>query len=177
MDIQNDFIGERARMPVAKHHVQPMLDKINMIIEKTYSFGLPIVYIGNEFEQTQWIANWFRNHAALKGKQGALLDKRLRIVNDIYFSKKAGSALSNPKLVEYITKNGITHLVITGLFTEGCVTATTKDGLRREQKVTVLKDAVASGNDSKREKAIVKLLKQGAACINSQEFLDGLVST
>ena len=115
LDIQRDFIGDQARMPVAKHHVSPMIENINMFIEKSTKV-IPIVYVGNEFEKKQFISNWFRNNAALKGSLGAKLDKRLKIVNDLYFSKNQGNALSNLKLVNYFKGNRIKHLIIVGRF-------------------------------------------------------------
>ena len=87
LDIQKDFIGDQARMSVAKHQIEPMLEKVNKIIESFNSHGIPVVYIGNEFEPPQWVANFFRKNAAKKGSKGAELDDRLLIVNNLYFQK------------------------------------------------------------------------------------------
>ena len=170
LDIQRDFIGDQARMPVAEHHVSPMIENINMIIEKSTKV-IPIVYVGNEFEKKQFIANWFRNNAALKGSLGAKLDKRLKIVNDLYFSKNQGNALSNLKLVNYFKDNRIEHLIIVGLFAEGCVAATARGAMRRNFKVTVIRDAVAGANDKKREQSLRKLATSGVSVIDSSELL------
>ena len=53
------------------------------------------MYIGNEFEPHQWVANFFRKNAAIKGSKGAELDERLLIVNDLYFPKNKTMHLSN----------------------------------------------------------------------------------
>ena len=53
LDIQKDFIGNEARMSVAKHQIEPMLEKVNTIIAKFSSDGIPVVYIGNEFGPDQ----------------------------------------------------------------------------------------------------------------------------
>jgi nicotinamidase-related amidase len=50
LDIQKDFISDQARMSVAKHQIEPMLEKVNTIIVQFSSHGIPVVYIGNEFE-------------------------------------------------------------------------------------------------------------------------------
>lgn len=49
LDIQKGFISEKARMPVAKHQIVPMLETVNNMIEKADSRGIPVVYIGNEY--------------------------------------------------------------------------------------------------------------------------------
>ncbi len=174
LDVQEDFVGEHARMPVAKSHVKPMLDVINRVIEQAHPLGMPIIYIGNEFERSQWFTNWFRNHAAIKGQPGAMLDKRLRVGSDLYFSKKVGDAFSNPQLADFLAKHESQHLVILGLFTEGCVSATAKSALSRGYKVTVLQDAVASANNRRRDKALVGLAKKGVMTTTSRMFLDSI---
>jgi maleamate amidohydrolase len=176
LDIQKDFVGEQARMPVAKHQINPMLQNINKVIEKANKLNMPIIYIGNEFTRTQFIANWFRNQAALKGESGTELDERLLVVNDIYFPKKQGDAFSNSHLIDYMNTSGIQHLVISGLFAEGCVSDTAKSAVRRGFNVTVLQDTVAGATDAKREKALLKLRKYGISIKNSDELLKDLTN-
>ena len=77
LDIQKDFIGDQVRMSVAKHQIEPMLEKVNTIIEQFNSHGIPVVYIGNEFEPHQWVTNFFRKNAAIKGSKGVELDEEI----------------------------------------------------------------------------------------------------
>ena len=167
LDIQKDFIGDQARMSVAKHQVEPMLEKVNTIIEQFNSHGIPVVYIGNEFEPHQWVTNFFRKNAAIKGGKGAELDERLLIVNDLYFSKNKANALSNDELVSYLKANKVKHIVIVGLFTEGCVTATALGSKLNNFTVTVVSDAVASLNDKKRVKALKAMRSKGVTITDS----------
>ncbi len=149
-----------------------MLQQINRVIDYSHSNQFLIIYIRNEFERVQWISNLFRNNAAIKGSSGTKLDDRLHVINDVYFTKKVGSALTNPLLLEYLTKNKLRRLVIVGLFAEGCVSATAKHALKSGFEVTVLSDAVAGASDFKRDKALVNLKRWGARIVASQEFLD-----
>lgn len=87
LDIQKDYIGDQARMSVAKHQIEPMLDRVNTIIDTFNSHGIPVMYIGNEFEPHQWMSNFFRKNSAIKGSKGAELDERLLMVNDVIFQK------------------------------------------------------------------------------------------
>lgn len=172
LDIQKDFIGDQARMSVAKHQIEPMLEKVNTIINQFNSRGIPVVYIGNEFEPHQWVVNFFGKNAAQKGSRGAELDERLLIVNDLYFPKNKANALSNDELVSYLNANRVKHLVIVGLFTEGCVTATALGSKRKNFKVTVVSDAVASLNDKKRVKALNALSSKGVNITDSIQLFE-----
>jgi maleamate amidohydrolase len=176
LDIQKGFISDNARMPVAKHQIEPMLEKVNRIIEKADSIGIPVVYVGNEFEPKQFIANFFTKNSALKGSEGSELDERLLKVNNHYYAKNKSNAFSNSELVSYLKANEVKNLVIVGLFAEGCVAATAIDSIRRKFTVTVVGDAVASVNDSKREKSLKYLGTKGVAISDSsqvfQKFLN-----
>lgn len=171
LDIQKDFVGENARMPVAKHQIEPMLKNINTIIDTYKLKNIPVLYIGNEFEKNQYISNWFRNKASMKGTEGATMDERLLIINKLYFSKKVGSAFSNSNFVGYLQENKIEHLTIVGLYAEGCVTATVKGALQKTMKVTVVKDAVAGASDMKREKSLSNLSSKGVFVVSTKELL------
>jgi maleamate amidohydrolase len=172
LDIQKDFIGDQARMSVAKHQIEPMLEKVNTIIAQFNSHRIPVVYIGNEFEPYQWIANFFRKNSAIKGSNGAELDERLLIVNDLYFSKNKANALSNDELVSYLNASRVKHIVIVGLFAEGCVTATALDSVAKNFTVTVVSDAVASLNDKKRVKALNALSSHGVTITDSSQLFE-----
>ena len=64
------------------------------------------------------------------------------------------------------------HIVIVGLFTEGCVMATALDSKRKNFKVTVVGDAVASLNDKKREKALNALSSKGVNITDSTQLFE-----
>jgi len=172
LDIQKGFISDKAQMPVAKHQIVPMLENVNRIVEKADNRGIPVVYIGNEYDPKQFIVNFLTKNSALKGSEGAELDERLLRVNDIYFSKNKGNALSNSELVSYLNANEVKRIVIVGLFAEGCVAATALDSIRRNFSVTVVKDAVGSSNDSKREKSLNYLNSKGIAIIDSSQVIE-----
>lgn len=172
LDIQKGFIGNNARMPVAKHQIEPMLERINRVVENADSQGIPVVYIGNEYEPNQFIVNFLTKNSALKGSEGAELDDRLLKVSNLYFSKNKGNALSNSELVSYLIANEIKHIVIVGLFAEACVASTALDSMRRNFTVTVVRDAVASSNDSKREKALKFLNHKGIDVLDSTKLLE-----
>jgi nicotinamidase-related amidase len=170
LDVQKDFIGAQARMSVAKHQVFPTLEQINNIIKRIDEEKGHIIYIGNEFKKTQFIANFFRKGAAIKGTEGAKLAEQLHVVNDVYFAKTKGNAFHNLELVNYIRSHNINEIMIVGLFAEGCVTATAKGAKKRNLSVSVIEDAIAGANDNKRDRAIKKLRSIGVSILNSHEL-------
>lgn len=167
LDIQKGFIGENARLPVAKHQVEPMLEKVNHFIKEASSQGIPVVYVGNEYEPKQWLTNILTKKAAIEGSAGAELDERLLKVNDVYFPKNKRNAFSNQDFVHYLEANEIDHVIIVGLFAEGCVTATAIDAMNKNFDVTVVKDAVSGSNDSQRDKALKELEAKGISVTDS----------
>ncbi|MEH7443528.1 cysteine hydrolase [Bacillus sp. JJ1122] len=171
LDVQRDFTDLEARFPVAKNQVKPMIENTNKIISNMNHEKMHIIYIGNEFERNQFISNWFRNHASLKGSPGAQLNVQLRIVNNNYFAKNQGDAFSNSSLVDYIQDNNIKNIFIAGLFAEGCVTATAKGAKKRGLSVFVLEDAVAGANDRKRDMALRNLSLMGVTLIQTEDLL------
>jgi maleamate amidohydrolase len=171
MDVQKDFTEPNARMPVCQTQVEPMLSAINKLIEQANARDTEVIYIANEFEKNDWIANWFRNYAAVKGQPGAALDERLKIVNSLYSSKNKPDALTNPRLRELLSKMGTKHIIIVGLFAEGCVSATALSALRSGYKVSVIQDATAGKNDLSRDKAMTKLAQRGVTvCLSRDVF-------
>lgn len=147
-----------------------MLTCINNAIDKASKEKIHIIYIGNEFEKNQYISNWFRNNASLKGSEGSKLNEQLKIMGNLYFTKKQGNAFSNSNLVKYIEDNHIKNIYVVGLFAEGCVLATVKGALRKNLTVTLIKDGIAGANDKKKNNALRKIKMLGVTIINSSFF-------
>lgn len=169
LDIQNDYFSDQARMPVAKHQIEPTLNSINDLIKGAVKSNVPVIYIRNEFERTQVLSNLLRKFTALKGSKGAELDERLLRIDSVFFSKNKPDAFNNPNLVTYLKNNDINELIVTGAFIEGCVTATVKGALARNFAVTVVRDAVAGATDQSKETALTKLATQDLLILTSQQ--------
>ncbi|SFA87112.1 Nicotinamidase-related amidase [Bacillus sp. cl95] len=177
LDMQKDFISENGKFLVAKHQIEPMLEKVNSLIKHAKSHHTPVVYVGNEFRKSQFISNFFRSHAATKGEQGAELDQRLNVINNIYFSKHKGDALSNKKLVSYLHSLQIREVIIVGVYAEGCVLATAKGCLRNDFSVVVISDAVAGASDQKKKASLLKLSSLGVNVKESSQWLESVFQT
>ncbi|WP_157804196.1 cysteine hydrolase family protein [Lysinibacillus xylanilyticus] len=172
LDIQNDYLSTQARMPVAKHQIESTLNCINDLIKRAEKSNVPILYIKNEFERMQLFTNFLRKFTALKGSKGAELDERLLIRDGPNFSKNEADAFSNPSLITYLNNNGINDLIVTGIFIEGCVTATVEGALARDFAVTVVEDAVAGATDLSKEAAFIKLATQDILILSSEQIFE-----
>jgi len=171
IDIQKDFTGENAKMPVESNQATQMIANLNRIIDKSTDLNLTVIYIGNEYSKFD-ILNIFRNFAAIKETDGINMDNRLHIVTKNYFSKNKMNAFSNPKLNEFLKDKNINEVFIGGLFAEACIYGTTKGAIKNKYLATILTDCIATNTEVKRNKMIEKYKKMGAKTITSNELLE-----
>ena len=169
LDIQNDFTGENARLPVEKNQAVEMIKNVNFLIENSENLGLEIVYVGNEYSVFNPL-NIFRNFAAIKNSEGAKLDEKLKIVGKNYFSKTQGNAFSNSSLTEFLRKENIEDVYISGLYAEACVLSSVKGAMKNGFKTSVISDAIATKSESKRKKCLQKYENIGAKVFSSKEI-------
>jgi nicotinamidase-related amidase len=169
VDIQNDFTGENAKMPVDSNQATQMIINLNKIIDHSKELGLIVVYIGNEYSKFD-ILNIFRNFAALKGTDGIKMDNRLHVVTENYFSKQKGNAFSNPELDKFLKHKNISEVFIGGLYAEACIYGTTKGAIRNNYLTTILTDCIATKTEVKRNKMIEKYEKLGVKTITSNRL-------
>lgn len=165
MDMQQDFIGEAARMPVDPRQTPLLLEQVNALIDDCEQEGSDVIYVMNAFSRRDWIANAFRRQAAIAGSPGAELDARVRIARGPRFDKRKGSAFSNPALTGYLAAAGVSELVIAGVFAEGCVYRTAKAALRLGFLVTVPARAVGGKNERARARALARLRRMGVRVV------------
>jgi len=170
IDFQVDFLEDDGRMPVARNQVEPVLAAARLAMEEARRAGDPILAIGNEFRRSDRLMNFLRNGASIEGSPGAQWDARLPLKGVAYFAKWAGSAFVNPRVKQWLEKNHVSSLTLSGLKANACVTATAKDALKLGYKVRVLEDAVACGSDSSREAALRRLARRGVIVGRSDSY-------
>jgi nicotinamidase-related amidase len=129
------------------------------------------VFIANQFSPSDWVGNFFRNQSAIRGSAGAALDSRIATDGWPVFTKEKADAFSNPELVSYLGAQETTHLVIAGVFAEGCVRATATGAVRRGYHVTVVSDGVESDTEWKKRFGLWSIRRSGAQILTSDEFL------
>lgn len=161
LDIQDDFTGNYARMPMDIIQTNEMIHNLNKLITSLDRSSCEIIYIGNEFSKFDFL-NIFRNFAAVKGTKGIKQDSRLKIISDNYFPKKRENAFTNPSFDAFLKSKSVTELFISGLMAEACVYSTTKAAIKKGYKVNMLIDCIVTTSNRKRDKMLPKYVKAGA---------------
>ncbi len=162
LDFQHEFLDAAGRMPVARSHVEPTLAGALQAIRRFREAGRPVVAIGNEFRSGDMIMNVLRRYASVAGSKGARWDDRIPLEGATYFPKWASSAFVNPEFEAWLRREGVQEIALTGMFASACVTATTKDALKRGFRVRLLNPAIACSNDRSKARALRRLERAGA---------------
>ncbi len=96
---------------------------------------------------------------------------------DIIITKNTYSAFANPKLKKILKEKNIQYLVVTGVFTDGCVLATTCNGFAEGFNFVILKDLIETTDKKRRQELQKNLIKYifpflYGKTITSKKFLD-----
>ena len=161
IDMQEDFILPTGKLPVDRDQSRKTLQSINSLLAAVNINRVEILYVVNEFSPEDTIGNWFRNHAAIAGREGTKQVADLTVVNDTFFIKDNPDAFSNVEFDAYLRDKKVNHLILAGVFADLCVMSTAKGGQQRQYKVAVIPEAVAAKNNKNHATAIDKFQKLG----------------
>ncbi len=167
MDMQEDFLGETAKMPINKEQIPAITAVVNSLIDEFERNGQQIIYIKSEFPKIA-LGNRIRHHAAIEGSPGTNIYGKIRISGKVIFSKKKPNAFSNPEFEKYLVENQVSQLVITGVYADQCVLDTALGALDRKYQVKFVRNGVGSSSEKAVNKACEKVKKRGAEVIEYQ---------
>lgn len=171
LDLQRDLLDADGRMPVKQEQVQPLLDTATTLHASARARGLPVIRIENLYTASD-VGNLFRNSATVRGTPGAAWDSRAPIDADAMFEKDAPDAFSNPAFDAALREKQVTHLVITGVFADGCVTWTSRGALNRGYQVTLVRSGVAAGSDQAKASALDTLKGEGVTIVDGVDAMN-----
>ncbi|MFZ2202644.1 MAG: cysteine hydrolase [Microgenomates group bacterium] len=72
--------------------------------------------------------------------------------DDLVFVKNTYDAFTNEEMVKEFKKRGVKYVVMTGIFTDGCVLATIVSGFAKGYNFVILKDLIETTDDPMRQK-------------------------
>lgn len=126
LDLQVDFLdSKKGRMPVGAEGAARVISAACSVLHGGAIPAVLTVAIVNAFPRSQFLANLFRNGAAVAGSPGAELDPRVPWSPETpVFTKTQANAFSNPQLHGYLQARSVTRACVIGVFAEGCVRAT-----------------------------------------------------
>lgn len=173
LDMQRDFLQPEGKLQVEPSQVEPLLERVNLLLDRVACCApqVEVVYIRNTFSPDDTIANWFRNGAAVRSTTGAQLDPRLRRVAGASFDKEAPDAFSNAAFDRHLRQQRVDHVVIAGVFADGCVKHTARGALNRGYRVTLLRDGVADASQEDVSDALQTLRAEGAVVSSAKSLL------
>jgi nicotinamidase-related amidase len=96
---------------------------------------------------------------------------------DLVIAKNTYDAFANNKFVKELNNRGIKYVVVTGIFTDGCVLASVVSGFARGYNFVILKDLIET-TDSQTRQELQKMLieftfpKMYGKTLSSEEFLE-----
>jgi nicotinamidase/pyrazinamidase len=173
IDLQRDITEKNGRMVMNVEQTDQCIKNINKILADNSRLDLVVIYITQEFENN-FIVKLLTKNALQHGDTGAEIDPRIKIISANHFIKHASDSFSNPGLDAFLIKNKVNHVYITGVDAEYCVDKTIKGALNRNYKVTVIRDAIGSGTDEKRDNKISEFTKLGARVVSTDQMLKGI---
>lgn len=114
IDIQEDYTGKNARPPFPYEGADELIEKVNSIIDKCVEKDIKVIYVKQEFADfiPRMLTKLFSHGTALKGSEGAAIDKRIKIVSDKCFSKQMPSAFTNLEFKKYLSESSVEEIYI-----------------------------------------------------------------
>lgn len=130
IDVQHGLF--RKSTPIYKS--EELLENINLLVDRAHSTGISVFYI--QHSDTKHL---------VKGSLEWQLHPELQPQRiDAIIHKKHGNAFEDTNLEQMLKSKNITHLVIMGLVTHGCVKATCLGARQLGYNVTLVKDGHSS---------------------------------
>jgi isochorismate hydrolase len=141
IDMQHYFHGLHA----------PILDNVLSLIEACRTVQLNIVFTRHGVHDPQhdggMLATWW-DDLILHGSEAWQLDKKLKPhPSDLIIDKNRYSAFQGTDLNDWLRKNGVEDLIISGVMTNLCCETTARDAFGHDYRVFFVADATATINE------------------------------
>jgi nicotinamidase-related amidase len=81
------------------------------------------------------------------------------------------NAFDDERIVKWFQNGGLKKLVITGLWTESCMTMTTLSALHAGYEVYIITDAAGGGTKETHDMAVMRMVQAGAIPLTAAQYL------
>jgi nicotinamidase/pyrazinamidase len=167
IDVQEDFTGLKGKKPVPYTNVEIQIAIINELVDRASRAGMQVVYIRHLYDNNALMRLLVGRD--IEGTPGTEVDGRIKVISKNEFTKKISDSFSNPQLEEFLVKNRVNELYLTGLDGAYCVYNTAMGAKNRGYKVTVVDDAIMTRKDMK--DVFKQYEKDGIPTISSKQML------
>lgn len=163
IDIQQGYNGDESALPPAAAASSGLIGVINRLIDAAQSRGVEVVYIRQVFKSNIFV----RLHGG-KNFDKVIVDRRVKKINSNDFEKSRTDAFASRDFEEFLIKNSINELYLTGVDAAYCVYYTALGAINRGYKTTIVIDATASRKD---RESIQKLYSsKGITTVTAEEL-------
>jgi nicotinamidase-related amidase len=192
MDCQNDIVHENGKMAAMSNGALAKLIKENDVLgtiarlaEAGRAAKVPIIHVRHAYrpdyldapQNTPILASMKSNEILKDGTWGAEIHQGLTPnTADIVIVKTRVSSFYSSQLEAILSAQGITHLVLTGIATDGVVEGTARDGVDRGYYVMIPEDCCVTFSMEAHRAALSGVLGMLTTVCKSEDVIKALPS-
>jgi len=192
MDCQNDIVHENGKMAAMSNGALAKLIKENDVLgtiarlaEAGRAAKVPIIHVRHAYrpdyldapQNTPILASMKTNEILKDGTWGAEIHQGLTPnTADIVIVKTRVSSFYSSQLEAILSAQGITHLVLTGIATDGVVEGTARDGVDRGYYVMIPEDCCVTFSMEAHRAALSGVLGMLTTVCKSEDVIKALPS-
>ena len=190
MDCQNDIVDEKGKMAAMNNGAMARLIKehnvlgtIARLAEAGRRAGVPIIHVRHAYrsdyadapQNTPILAGMKQNEILKDGTWGAEIHAEIKAQpKDIVITKTRVSAFYASPLEAILSAQGITHLVLTGIATDGVVEGTARDGVDRGYYVTIPDDCSATFSEEAHRRVLTGVLGMLTTVVKADDVIKAI---
>ncbi|KQQ42757.1 cysteine hydrolase family protein [Nocardioides sp. Leaf307] len=160
VDLQVDYFSDDG---LARHQDR-VVAACNRLVVAARTHGVPVVEVVTEHrhDRSTWALNMLEDGCGmtLEGTEGARRLPELDVAGADRVVKIRDSAFHRTDLAELLTGLGVDTVVLVGVSTEACLSATASDAYAHDLRVVLVEDAMASVDPERHERALKELVAQ-----------------
>jgi nicotinamidase/pyrazinamidase len=149
VDMLKDTFKQGSRLPITQAARQ-ILPNLQRLLKEGRKKGFPVVYACDSFLKEDFIFKGKIKFHSIQGTEGAeVVDDLKPESSDMILRKRHFSAFFGTGLEQWLRRQGVDTILVTGITTEVCVLTTAMDGLCHDLYVIILEDCSTSSSEDR----------------------------